>query len=45
MAADVAYGAGGQGDGTGSKFYLKQFGNAPSVGISGAGTAVSSEVL
>ena len=44
---DVAYGAGhtNLGDGTGAKFYLNTLGNAPSVGITGAATAVSSETL
>ena len=44
---DVAYGAGhtNLGDGTGAKFYLNTLGNAPSVGITGAATPVSSETL
>ena len=44
---DVAYGAGhtNLGDGTGAKFYLNTLGNAPSVGIVGAATPVSSDVL
>ena len=33
------------GDGTGAKFYLNTLGNAPSVGITGASTPVSSETL
>ncbi len=40
----ITYGSGGQGDGTGSKFFLNSLGNAPSVGIVG-GTAAPSEVL
>ena len=44
---DVGYGAGHSnlGDGTGAKFFLNTLGNAPSVGITGAATAVSSEIL
>ncbi len=44
---DVAYGAGHSnlGDGTGAKFFLNTLGNAPSVGITGAATPVSSEIL
>ena len=44
---DVGYGAGhtNLGDGTGAKFYLNTLGNAPSVGITGAATPVSSETL
>ena len=44
---DVGYGAGHSnlGDGTGAKFYLNTLGNAPSVGITGAATPVSSETL
>ena len=44
---DVGYGAGHSnlGDGTGAKFYLNTLGNAPSVGITGASTPVSSETL
>ena len=40
----ITYRDGGQGDGTGSKFFLNSLGNAPSVGIVG-GTAAPSEVL
>ena len=43
-SAAITYGNGGQGDGTGSKFFLNSLGNAPSVGIVG-GTAAPSEVL
>ncbi len=44
---DVGYGAGhaNTGDGTGAKFFLNTLGNAPSVGITGAATAASSEIL
>ena len=44
---DVGYGAGhaNLGDGTGAKFFLNTLGNAPSVGITGAATPVSSETL
>ncbi len=44
---DVGYGAGHSnlGDGTGAKFFLNTLGNAPSVGITGAATPVSSEIL
>jgi flagellin len=44
---DVPYGKGHSnlGDGTGAKFFLNTLGNAPSVGITGATTPVSSETL
>ena len=44
---DVGYGAGhaNLGDGTGAKFFLNTLGNAPSVGITGSATPVSSETL
>ena len=46
-STDVGYGAGHSnlGDGTGAKFFLNTLGNAPSVGITGASTPVSSETL
>ena len=46
-STDIGYGAGHSnlGDGTGAKFFLNTLGNAPSVGITGASTPVSSETL
>ena len=46
-STDIGYGAGhaNLGDGTGAKFFLNTLGNAPSVGITGASTPVSSETL